>query len=448
MYEDASDESRFKVGMDGGHLMTTFQCDLCVFRTLFNRDPMGTRGDEETLMTIRRMNLDAIWAREPSTTANNMRQINNIIVTCEAAGFEAKLPALGPLPLEDVLGFTVAFTMLTHSLRTGRNSKEYTQYATIRKNRSAFSNLYGASAKGANEGAVISMGAESKSKLTECPSNSVWFTRWANGCETRMGYIERKNRAISIDLFMELLRSFKREIMKTEKQSWERFRLISGLTYSTLTFAGSFRGSETLKLDWTGLLRDIDKGNIGRNVNNLKRGRQTRAAADIPHIVIPLRGRFKGEQGERCYLVPMANETATGIPIRAIVETFIAARQERSGNAGNWGFIDIGGNKLSFRAMNDIVLERIEVIKDNDLKNCFNLESVEVREEFSINRSFRRGCTTHGRNQQIPKDVVEAHNRWRQNEKSKGKKPKMEMIEEYSDIELLIPTRIRFTEML
>ena len=448
MYEDVTDESRFKVGMDGGHLLTTFQCDLCVFRTLFKRDPMRTRGDEEALVTIRRMNLDAIWAREPSTTANNMRQINNIIATCEAAGFDAKLPPLGPLPFEDVLGFTVAFTMLTHSLRTGRNSKEYTQYATIRKNRAAFSNLYGASVRGANEGAVISMGAESKSKLTECPSNSVWFTKWANGCETRMGFIERKNRAISIDLFMELLRSFKREIKKTEKQSWERFCLVSGMAYSTLTFVGSFRGSETLKLDWRGLVRDIEKGNIVRNATHLKRGRQTRSVADIPHIVIPLRGRFKGEQGERCHLVPMANETATGIPIRAIVEAFMAARKERSRNACNWGFIDEAGNKLSFRAMNDIVMDRLEVIKDEDLKNEFNLEGLEVREEYSINRSFRRGCTTHGRNQQIPKDVVEAHNRWRKQENSKGKKPKMEMIEEYSDIELLIPTRVRFTEML
>ena len=98
--------------------------------------------------------------------------------------------------------------------------------------------------------------------------------------------------------------------------------------------------------------------------------------------------------------------------------------------------------------MNDIVMDRLEVIKDEDLKNEFNLEGLEVREEYSINRSFRRGCTTHGRNQQIPKDVVEAHNRWRKQENSKGKKPKMEMIEEYSDIELLIPTRVRFTEML
>lgn len=447
MYEDSQDLQRYKVGCDGAHLMMPFQCDLCIFRSLYKRNPMMGPSDTEALQVIRRMNLDLIWSREPSTVEKNLWNINNIIATCEASGFEPTLPPLGPLPFDDMYGWTVAFTMILHSTRKGRNAKGYTQFATIRKNRSAFSNLYSISAFGVRENEVISLKSEPAAAITACPTSSIWFTRWISGCETRMGYVEKKNKAISIDLFLAMLETFKRNIMASPQRSWERFRLISGITYSVLTFAGSFRGSETLKLDWSTLLKHLEKGNI-KEKEKTKRGRSVLSADAIPHIVIPLRGRFKGEKGERCHLIPMTNVTTTHIPIRAIVELFVMARKERINVNCNWGFINKFGSRIEFREMNNIVLEIIEEIKDKDEEDKFELKDTTIREDFSINRSFRRGSTAHALNQKIPQPVVEAHNRWRKIERSKGRKPRLGMVEEYSEIAQLVPTRVQYTEML
>ena len=447
MYEDADDEQRYKVGCDGAQFMIPFQCDLCIFRSLFKRDPMNVPLDKEALEVIRRMNLDLIWSREPSTISKNLWNLNNIIVTCEAAGFEPQLPPLGPLPYEDKFGWAVAFTMILHSTRKGRNVQSHTQFATIRKNRSAYSNLYAVSKYGIDETDVIAVGAEPSASITACHTNSIWFVRWCNGCETRMGFIEKKNKAIGIDLFFSMLNIFKREIKHSGAGSWERFRLISGMAYSVISFAGSFRGSETLKMDWSRLLKYIEKGNL-INEGKLGTGRKLRTADAIPHVVIPLRGRFKGEKGERCHLIPMANVTSTKIPIRAVVEMFVESRKQQTNSGCNWAFINEDGNKMAFREMNDIVLEVLEEVRDKDKDDKLQLREVNIREDFSINRSFRRGSTAHALNQGVPQPVVEAHNRWRKIERSKGRKPKLGMIEEYSEIAQLVPTRVQYTELL
>ena len=60
MYEDSEDEDRFKVGCNGAQFMIPFQCDLCMFRSLYKRDPRPGPTDKEALEVIRRMNLDLI----------------------------------------------------------------------------------------------------------------------------------------------------------------------------------------------------------------------------------------------------------------------------------------------------------------------------------------------------------------------------------------------------
>ena len=63
IYDCKSDASRYKVGMYGSHLMGTFQWDLCVFRTLYHRNPIQVIAYGENIRIIRNMNLDAIWYR-------------------------------------------------------------------------------------------------------------------------------------------------------------------------------------------------------------------------------------------------------------------------------------------------------------------------------------------------------------------------------------------------
>ena len=66
--DDDSKLPRYSYGVDGAHLMTTFQCDLCIFRKLQKRNPVVTSKKDELLLgVVRRINLDAFWARARRT---------------------------------------------------------------------------------------------------------------------------------------------------------------------------------------------------------------------------------------------------------------------------------------------------------------------------------------------------------------------------------------------
>ena len=441
MLDCESDADRYKTGIDGSHLMTPFQCDICIFRNLYKRNPRRVTMDKENLTVIRRMNLDSIWSREPSTIAKNTQGLARLIRTCEGSGFAPELPRLGPFPVKDASGFCVAFSMLIHSRQAGRHTKLYTQFDTIRKQRSAFSNVYFASAESEQFGIVLAMGDRSNGQITKCPTHSFWFSRWSKGCQTRMGFILKQNKAISINVMLSLIDEFKEMITSSEPRSWERQRLCQGLVYSVICFCASLRGSEGLLLDLKTLKSNWENGNYGKE--------EIRNRTNPPHVIIPLRGRFKGEAGERWYLMPLANATSSGIQIRSMIKILLAAREEMVEVSSFWAFVDKRGSKMSFSEMNDIVLEVLDSVKEKDNeRNLLDLDKFEIREDFSINRSFRRGSETHALNQKIPEPVINAQNRWKKIEAAKGRKAKFSMIENYADIALLIPTMIRYSAML
>ena len=87
---------------------------IYVFLTLYNRKTRYVLSDEENLTIKRRMNLDVIWSREPSTMENNLRMMSLLISTCETSGFDPQLPRLGLFTFEYVLEFTEEFSMLRH----------------------------------------------------------------------------------------------------------------------------------------------------------------------------------------------------------------------------------------------------------------------------------------------------------------------------------------------
>ena len=433
MYDDQSDQDRFCKGLDGAHLICPFQCELCMFRTLFKRNPNPTRGDLENLVVLRRMNLDLIWAREPSTIHKNMLYLNNIITICEAGGMVPNLACPGPFPFEDIYGWSIAYAMLVKSLNPGRHSKTHTQYATIRKLRSAAGNLYNASRFAAEEGALVTGTAIQNVHLTNSPTNSMWFTFWTRGCQARMGHILKQDKAIAIKVLLQLIKSFVKEIKLQAADREENLRLVSGLAYSVISYGASLRGSEGLKLDLKTLIKHFDKG--------------SKLTDAVPHVVVPLRGRFKGEQGERCHLLPLSNVTKSGIQIRETLRLLIHTRNSL-GLANPWAFVNMDGSKMSFGAMNDIILDRLESVKEEDVLNTLDLKDVDIREEFSINRSFRRGSSTHAQNMKVPEPSINLQNRWRKTELAKGRKQNFSMVENYGDIQQLVPALVVYSSML
>ena len=164
--------------------MVPFQCDLCHFRNLTNRDPVLCKGDARLIVTIRRANLDAFWAREPGTVNSTRLDGMKIVRLEKELNLQSTFPSMGPFPVKDVLGMGIVVCMLRRSLEKGRY-KDTLQYETMRKLRSVYSNIWHAS----REMLTTNVMARDLKKtfVTSCPTYGLLFERFMVGMHKRMG---------------------------------------------------------------------------------------------------------------------------------------------------------------------------------------------------------------------------------------------------------------------
>ena len=203
-------------------------------------------------MFIRRASLDSLWSREPSTVAGNLSQARKM----EACGddvFDSGSvgPAMGPFPLEDTLGMKVACTMLRRSLDPGK-WEEYLQYASTRKVRSTYSNMFHASCQ---VGRVSVMAYEtSKVYQTHCPTYGYWFERFSLGCHKRMGDKVVSDYGLSIEIFNEIMESLELEWREATTEA-ERDKITEFANLMVFGFVCGLRGEEIVKVDIAGFLK-------------------------------------------------------------------------------------------------------------------------------------------------------------------------------------------------
>jgi hypothetical protein len=420
-----ADADRHLCARNGDHLLTPFQCDWCLFRLLTGRIPNPTnRQDEFLLCVLRRSNLDALWAREVSTVAANRRNLEQLINLWDSqVGLPPLLPRLGPHPEYDSFGVSVAVGMLLKSLQPGRY-QNHTQYETIRKFRAAFSNLYHASAEGA--ASMASLGRDvAKTYLTTCPTQSLWFERFAKGCLRRMGQEVHQDLAVTSLIMVELLRILDKEWGETQGVAQEKITVMGA--YVAIAFCGSFRGHEVLLVDLHGLI---------------KYARMELVEGGHHYCIIPLLGRFKNEDGERYHLTPLASRTASGIELEIWVQRLVNLKVSQGLERGP-AFSNRTGQPLHTKWLELEILDRLHLIQGErpDLIPA----DVMVHEDYGLSRSFRRGATTEARNRGVAKNDIDAMNRWRNAENSTGRRPRLNMQDHYSDIKQMIPALLRFS---
>lgn len=428
VWRKAVDKDKFKVARAGDHFMVPFQCDKCLARMLIGRSLIpGSRKDDLLACCIRRANLDALWGRETSTVLANTRQMHQLLETWKLVGIPPPLPPLGPFPMEDIHGVGVAISMLLRSLNPGRYG-DYTQFATIRKERSCFSNFYHASAVGST--AQSTLGRDTaKSFLTKCPTQSLWFERFSKGCLYRMGEVVKQDLAISIDVMLCMMKLFDDEWLRTP-DGWDRSEIASVALYSIIAFCGSFRGHEVFLVDLFGLTKYETTFTLSNQTS---------------YCMIPLLGKYKGESGERYHLTPLSSVTKSGLDLGLWVKRVCSHRREEHRQHGPV-FADKWGNMVNPRVYEAVIHAKLQVIKDT--RQDLIPESVNVYEEYGISRSFRRGSNTHAKNQGVnPKDI-DLMNRWRNVENAKGRKARLDMSDHYADILQLVPALLRYSKAL
>jgi hypothetical protein len=183
------DKLRFAVARPEDHLFCPFQFELCHFRNIQGRSPnrgMGPLDDTELMKSLRRVNLDAFWNREPTMVFQNLGKVNwDLQIAREMGMSNPPMPKLGPWKLEDEFGAGAAAIMARHSMDPGI-TEDTVQFETVRKMKSAFVNLYQASVE--NTSTAVIGGKDGKKQLVMgVPIYHGWYDRSQTGMHHRMG---------------------------------------------------------------------------------------------------------------------------------------------------------------------------------------------------------------------------------------------------------------------
>jgi hypothetical protein len=241
-----------------------------------------------------------------------------------------------------------------------------------------------------------------------------------------MGQDMRQDWAITLPVMNALMQSFDKDWERTKVWA-QKDEIVSAAAFAVVAFCGSFRGNEVFLVDLAGLrkyLRDL----AGQN-----------------HVVVPLLGRYKGEQHARYHLAPMAAVTDSGLKVRSWLERLVQTREE-VGRIQGPAFQDRFGQLMSSRQIEARIMDQLQHVKDT--QPGLIPADVDCFEHFGISRSFRRGATSAARTRGVEDKQVELINRWRKFEGARGRRPTLPMHEHYSDIQVLIPELVKFSQAL
>lgn len=410
--------------------MCSFQCDLCVFRLLFGRNPrLTSHADEFSLASIRRINLDALWSSEPKTVNSNRYAVRKSIALSEFRQLPPPFPRLGPHAIKDHMGYGVALLMVWDSLEKGRYAK-YKQFDTIRGLRTAYVNVWDASGWANTE--TLALSSEDRKAVTvwsSAPVHSRWFKRFTMGCKKRMGKIHKPDLALTGDVMKEYLRELEWELLEVE--GTEQVGVVELGALSAIEYGCSLRGPEGFMVDLKGLIK--------------YQGRGRGAEHDRQHTIIPLLGRFKNEVGERTHLCAMVDETDSGLKLGVWVDRLIKLRTRQRVFSGP-AFRTSQGYAAKIGDFEPRMLDVLKRVQER----CPELipPEVNIDDDYGLNRSFRRGATTTAQANGVSDAVINLVNRWRKVENSKGGKPSLQMIEHYVDIRMMLKRVLQFSSGL
>jgi hypothetical protein len=404
-----------------------------------DRDPLGNDYLDRNLLTaIRRANIDSFWGRAESTVHNNLSSMLNVVRTMRekygVMGARTYFPPQGPHPIDDTFGMFAACVMLEHSLNTGINETNV-QFGTIRKTRSCLTN-YSHTTVGELTAPVLVGGMKGvRFNFSATPLYGLWFDRFKDGCHSRMGDDIRPDKAMGIELLLELQKLYEIKLFECRSNE-EVLKLCLHAVFHIVGFVGGFRGEEMpmLSLDAIAKYLAYDQPTDPK----------------LAHVMIALRGRVKGERkAEACHLVPIVAVTKSGLKPKLWVDRAVEACR-RLGITSGWMFRDAKGAPSRQKEYEPLLFSLIqEVIVNESLPEHLLPKDTVVQTEYGIGRTMRRGYATHATNEGISEKDVQRLARWRMVENAGGKQANLGGTKEaYSDIMQMLKTLLRATRDL
>ena len=369
-----------------------------------------------------------MWARKPHTVATNWARAKadyGMAMQHLSVLPERLLPRLGSEEVRDRVGMSEALVTLATSLRYGRNSK-HIQYDTMRKTRTWLNNAHDAGREYSCE-TVVGLD-RSKQHITTGHTSGKWFGRFMRGSRMRMGMIRMQNEALTSALTMAVCAEADTQWRLPIGES-AREELEDTVVFMLAAFGAGLRGEEVPLISLDGLLTFWDKSSL----------------VEDSHVMLTLKGRFKGEVDERWHLVPISDATRSGLPFRKWMERALHRRVNLHNRESGWFFQNQQGVRRKFGQYDG----PFRALVDQARKRHPRLlpEAVET-EDFSLWRSPRRGAVLETTNQDVSEKVIELINRWRKKEAAKGSEAGLAMRQVYTQVRSTLPTMLKFSKAL
>ena len=411
-------EDKYLVARPGDGVIAPFQCDGCWFINLHGRMPMtDDLNDDRELTLIRRANLDMFWSRESSTIAQTVSGLKELIRGAKSAGRRMPLERMSPWEIADEQGMGVAIAMLEKSIRSGGiNSNDFLQYATVRKLRSASSNVFAATSQASSAVFSLKTSAGAVQRVYAGGTQAVLMERFMSGLKARMPHVTKRNKPITSIMVNYILSELEVEFANRGTDPDRRRIVLMTAAYIAVTFGYSLRGNEGL---WVDAQRLIDNINVGKN--------DPRAA----HVIVCLLGRFKGEEGDRMHVFPLASVTRSGIRIRLWLERLVRLLRVE-GKTDCPAFCDEEGFQLTTADLEAVMHPILRKLQDDEAYPDVVLAGMVVDVEFRLARSLRRGSESEALDQGLPASTINLVNRWGSYERNRGAEPGFSMLDHYA----------------
>ncbi|GFH48959.1 hypothetical protein CTEN210_05435 [Chaetoceros tenuissimus] len=304
-------------------------------------------------------------------------------------------------PIGDPYGMAIAVDLLVQSQRPGKNSKSYTQYDSVRKLRSGYSNFFAATPvfntgfSGKDDTYKIKSSKGARFDYLYGKTESQFFSWFMLGMKKQMGRMVNQDMGMSMDLLLAILRHYDLELEDPDLDP-DRVRtiIVCGAAFVIL-FAGALRGNEVLYVERSELVKWRQKGRTDN--------------ADTAHVVVPLMGRFKAETGTRNFMMALAYESASGLEIGRWVHLLSALlKMEGLSKSVGPAICDADGLLITAQELNAELHDMLLEIQANSPELIAS--TIDVKFKYSINRSFRRGATTRARENGVREDTISINN--------------------------------------
>ena len=138
-----------------------------------------------------------------------------------------------------------------------------------------------------------------------------------------------------------------------------------------------------------------------------------------------------------------AYETASGIKPGMWLERFLSCFEEVG--RGEMGYLFTNYKKRARRIgeYDTIFHERLEEVLA--ARPDLFPPGINIREDYSLLRSLRRGSTTLATVKRVRTEVIDMNNRWRKIEKAMGRAPSQAMRQLYSEMLYMLESRLEYS---